>query len=85
MPYPLDHLSHLNGPGFGGGWECFPYVLLERFGEVSATIPGLKPRAGALATLGTHLFRQGKWVSPADVAPIYLRNQVTRTAADSNA
>ncbi len=59
----------------GDGVEVHQKRLKETFGEMVSFAPAhlSKQRAGAVAVLGAHLFKEGKMINARDHEPVYLR------------
>lgn len=63
--------------GAGSGWAAYGPQLMERTGErVVRVLPDLEPVARDVARLAIDAFRKGQVISPEQVRPVYLRNNV---------
>jgi tRNA threonylcarbamoyladenosine biosynthesis protein TsaB len=82
----LDAPEHLSPPGqvgpagveltvAGPGWAAYP-ALADRLPGVRLALPELLPSAREIARLGAAGLRDGRAVDPADLLPVYLRDEV---------
>ena len=73
----IHHIATLNEPfeAVGTGWQAYPQLgaLIENSDGVSVEYPD----AYAMLTLAEQLANDGRVDSPANVAPVYLRDTVT--------
>lgn len=60
----------------GAGWSRYPQLMALNEALFSGEADILHPRAEYLLGIGVRAFRSGLGVSPADVAPAYLRHKV---------
>lgn len=76
-PETVPEPQHRNWVGAGSGWAAYGPQLLARTGErVVRVLPDLEPEARDVARLAVDDFRKGKVVTPEQVCPVYLRNDV---------
>ena len=83
LPDTVTRPQHSQWVGAGSGWAAYGPQLLERTGDcVLRVLPDLEPVARDVARLAIDAFRNGQVVSPEQVCPVYLRNDVAapRTA-----
>ncbi|NEX21163.1 tRNA (adenosine(37)-N6)-threonylcarbamoyltransferase complex dimerization subunit type 1 TsaB [Thiorhodococcus mannitoliphagus] len=67
--------------GVGPGWSAYQAILQARMGgAVETTSPEAFCEARDIATLAATEFSAGRQLPPEQAIPIYLRDQVTRTA-----
>ena len=69
--------------GCGDGFATYGEALATRLGSaLSTTDPQVPPLACAVAQLAARRWRAGATLSPADAAPIYVRDKVALTTAE---
>lgn len=77
LPDSITAPTRHNWVGAGSGWAAHGPLLMERTGErVVRVLPDLEPVARDVVRLAIDDFRKGRVVSPEQVCPVYLRNNV---------
>ncbi len=72
--------------GAGCGWDQYHEILRQRLGGgVSRWHPRVFPHACDIVTLALQLFEDGKFVSPEQAQPVYLRDEVAARRSRSGA
>jgi tRNA threonylcarbamoyladenosine biosynthesis protein TsaB len=82
-PAELVEFPEITGVGVGSGWGVYKDTLMIRLaGLVSHCETDFLPRAGLIAKLGVHGFKQGMAVAVEDAMPVYLRDQVAKKESE---
>jgi tRNA threonylcarbamoyladenosine biosynthesis protein TsaB len=68
--------------GCGRGLAAYPELVVRLQLACTAADLAALPDARAIAELGLHRLRAGAGIDPADLAPLYLRDNVARTEAE---
>ena len=77
LPDAVTAPQNYSWVGAGSGWAAYGPLLLARTGErVLRVLPDLEPVARDVARLAVDAYRNGQLVSPEEVCPVYLRNDV---------
>lgn len=67
--------------GAGSGWDQYRDLLVARLGgQLQEWLPGMFPRARAVAVLAVPRFLAGEAVAPEQALPVYVRDDVARKA-----
>ena len=77
LPETITEPQYCNWVGAGSGWAAYGPLLLARTGDrVLRVLPDLEPVARDVARLAVDVFAKGQVISPEQVCPVYLRNNV---------
>ncbi len=66
----------------GNAWEVYRQELTSLDYSQDAEVPDIYPQAAAIIRLAEFYYRQGKFLAPELLEPVYLRNQVAYAQSD---